>query len=66
MEAKPTPNSETVDTERRDFLRNSVYAAYATPLITVLLVDAKSAAASNNGKCSSAWCSKHWAPCCDD
>ena len=35
-----------VDGDRRDFLRNSVYAAYATPLITLLLVDAQSAAAS--------------------
>ena len=39
METKPTPNPETVDPERRDFLRNSVYAAYATPLITALLVE---------------------------
>ena len=47
METKPTPNPETVDTERRDFLRNSVYAAYATPLITALLVEKASAATSN-------------------
>lgn len=43
METKPTPNPETVDPERRDFLRNSVYAAYATPLITALLVEKASA-----------------------
>jgi hypothetical protein len=30
---------ETVDNDRRDFLRNSVYAAYATPIITALLVE---------------------------
>jgi hypothetical protein len=28
-----------VDEERRSFLRQSVYAAYATPLITALLVE---------------------------
>ena len=28
-----------VDEERRSFLRKSVYAAYATPLITALLVE---------------------------
>jgi hypothetical protein len=32
--------------ERRDFLRKSAYAAYATPVITALLVDKASAAAS--------------------
>ena len=29
-----------LDTDRREFLRKSIYAAYATPLITILLVDA--------------------------
>jgi hypothetical protein len=28
-----------VDAERRSFLRHSAYAAYATPLITALLVE---------------------------
>ena len=46
MKEKPSAEPESVDENRRDFLRNSVYAAYATPLITMLLVDAKSAAAS--------------------
>jgi hypothetical protein len=32
-----------VDEERRSFLRTSIYAAYATPLITVLLVEEASA-----------------------
>ena len=52
-----TTTGPIVDSERREFLRTSVYAAYATPLITMLLVDAHSAAASpgrNNcpSKCS--------------
>jgi hypothetical protein len=34
------------DISRRDFLRKSVYAAYATPVITVLLVEQANAAAS--------------------
>jgi hypothetical protein len=56
-----------VDKARRDFLRNSVYAAYATPLITILLVDTQSAAASNNGRCSPRWCINKGLPpgCCD-
>jgi hypothetical protein len=37
---------ENVDKERRSFLKNSVYAAYATPLITTLLVTEKAAANS--------------------
>ena len=66
METKPTPNPETVDTERRDFLRNSVYAAYATPLITALLVEKASAATSTHGHCSPAWCANKGLsyPCC--
>lgn len=35
-----------VSRDRRDFLRSSVYAAYATPLITTLLVAEESAAGS--------------------
>jgi hypothetical protein len=42
-----------LDQDRREFLRKSVYAAYATPLITTLLVAEESAAAS---KCSFEWC----------
>ena len=49
---------KTVDNRRRAFLRNSVYAAYATPLITALLVAEKSAAASNVGRCTPEWCSR--------
>ena len=39
------------DNSRRDFLRKSVYAAYATPVITALLVNKASAATS--------WGTKH-------
>ena len=46
MEEPTSPEQDRVDSDRRDFLRKSVYAAYATPLITILLVDAQSAAAS--------------------
>jgi hypothetical protein len=46
-------SSETegvADKERRAFLRKSVYAVYATPVITALLVNNASAAQSwNNG-----------------
>ena len=38
-----------VDGERRSFLRQSVYAAYATPVITALLVEDASAALSCTG-----------------
>jgi len=57
--------ADDVDAERRSFLRKSVYAAYATPVITALLVEEASAANShNNGRCSPKWCRKHDAPCC--
>jgi hypothetical protein len=56
------------DADRREFLRKSIYAAYATPLITALLVEEASAKNSNNtGRCSKKWCSNpnHWdEPCC--
>ncbi|MDG5466849.1 hypothetical protein P9J64_00780 [Deltaproteobacteria bacterium IMCC39524] len=42
-------DNQLVDASRRDFLRKSVYAAYATPLITTLLVQKASAAASSAG-----------------
>ena len=37
---------DPLNADRREFLRKSVYAAYATPLITSLLVAEESAAAS--------------------
>ena len=67
MEETPTSDQETIDSDRRDVLRNSVYAAYATPLITILLVDAQSAAASSAVRCSPEWCSRpgnRHADCC--
>jgi len=36
------------DQSRRDFLRKSVYAAYATPVITALLVEQASAKKSKD------------------
>jgi hypothetical protein len=65
MEEDPTPEQETVDRNRREFLRKSVYAAYATPLITALLVE-HAEAASSNGHCSPRWCANKGLPypCC--
>ena len=65
---KPKPVNDQPDPEikpddsstRREFLRKSVYAAYATPLITALLVEKASAANSNgNGAGSERFCEKH-------
>jgi len=42
--AKTEPKN--IDKDRREFLKNSVYAAYAAPIITALLVAEESAAAS--------------------
>jgi hypothetical protein len=43
----PDRDLDNVNNSRREFLRNSVYAAYATPLIAALLVEEASAASSN-------------------
>lgn len=51
MQKDAPPEQKPVDTARREFLRNSVYAAYATPIITALLVEEASAAASNCPDC---------------
>ena len=55
-----------VDNDRREFLRQSIYAAYATPLITVLLVDEASAKGSRG--CANKprdFCERHpWHRCC--
>jgi len=51
QDLQPAPD---VDEERRSFLRKSVYAAYATPLITTLLV-AEKAAAQSIGDCDRPW-----------
>ena len=46
-------NNQSIDKTRREFLRKSVYAAYATPVIVTLLVAKKSAAGSvNPGQCA--------------
>ncbi len=41
--------SDVADEQRRDFLRKSVYAAYATPVIMTLLVGRSSAHGSGGG-----------------
>jgi hypothetical protein len=53
---KDTPVTEDdVDASRREFLRTSVYAAYATPLITTLLVTEKTAADSYSDCIEGCW-----------
>ena len=53
-------NIQPVDEARRDFLRKSIYAAYATPVITALLVSKASAKTSRNPNCSDAqWRQDH-------
>jgi hypothetical protein len=42
----PVKDRPPADADRRAFLKKSVYAAYATPLITTLLVAGDSAAKS--------------------
>lgn len=42
-------DKQSTDEARREFLRKSVYAAYATPVITALLVSKASAAISFTG-----------------
>ena len=69
MPSKPDdrqPSAEADDgTSRREFLRKSVYAAYATPLITALLVEPASAAQSGNGGGNETFCDRHpWHPKC--
>ena len=44
---------------RREFLRKSVYAAYATPLITALLVEQASAYQSGVGGGYETFCNRH-------
>jgi len=50
-----TSEQAKVDRDRRDFLRKSAYAAYATPLITALLVETASAGSSKPAD----FCRKH-------
>ena len=44
--SKEKDNKQSTDEARRDFLRKSVYAAYATPVIVALLVEKASASQS--------------------
>ncbi|MEJ2200033.1 MAG: hypothetical protein P8X63_03320 [Desulfuromonadaceae bacterium] len=46
---KDQVQSQSADTTRRDFLRQSAYAAYATPVVLALLVDKASAGGSGSG-----------------
>ena len=66
MKKPANTEQRNVDKDRREFLKNSIYAAYATPIITALLVAEESAAASPNGICSPKWCAKKGLsyPCC--
>lgn len=66
MNEKPSAERVSVDDKRRDFLRNSVCAAYATPLITAPLVENASASTSTHGHCSPEWCANKGLsyPCC--
>lgn len=43
---KTQAGTSDVDTNRRDFLRKSAYAAYATPVIVALLVEKANAVTS--------------------
>ena len=45
---------EVADERRREFLRKSVYAAYATPVIMAILVEKASAKTG-----SLVWCERH-------
>lgn len=50
MDSNSNDNEKNHDADRRDFLRKSIYAAYATPLITALLVEEANAAPSCTGR----------------
>jgi hypothetical protein len=54
-------HNQPIDDSRREFLRKSVYAAYATPVITALLVSKVSALASlSNKNCQdTTWAANH-------
>ena len=61
----PKPNANQPGNEaqnsvnRREFLRKSVYAAYATPLITALLVEQASAFQSGVNKNDETFCARN-------
>lgn len=45
---KDNSKSEQMDQSRRDFLKKSKYAAYATPLVTGLIIKSNAAHASGD------------------
>lgn len=49
-------DSDPADNERREFLRRSIYAAYATPLITALLVEKDAVAGTGPSPGTPEWC----------
>ena len=55
MKKSANTEQENINNNRREFLRKSVYAAYATPLITALLVEEASAGSTK----SDDFCRKH-------
>jgi hypothetical protein len=56
---KRPPKTADDENSRREFLRKSVYAAYATPLITALLVEQASARQSGNGGGHETFCDRN-------
>ena len=59
--------NEPVVTSRREFLRKSAYAVYATPVIAALLIEKASAATSAAATCRQVYNGKYVnkADCCD-
>jgi hypothetical protein len=52
------------DEQRREFLKTSMYAAYATPVIMSLLVEKANAGTSSNPHCEDpAWIAEHPGVC---
>lgn len=60
IENSAEQESSEESTSRREFLRRSVYAAYATPLITALLVE--KASAGNSTSQTSGCTQSGWQP----
>jgi len=57
---KQQTDADPIDNARREFLRKSVYAAYATPVLTAMLVEQASAASSSNPNCvDPVWAADH-------
>jgi hypothetical protein len=58
-DASQTGSEAENSCNRREFLRKSVFAAYATPLITALLVEQASAYQSGVGGGNDTFCDRH-------